>query len=78
MPVLQPTLTGGDVLLYFVETLQRLRTDEPTFFRMAHLWCFGTDPDLSVDVSEFRSNGRVPPYVQRYLDHIKVTAEKVR
>jgi hypothetical protein len=59
------------MLLYLVETLNRLRTDEQTFFRMAHVWCFGTDPDVSNDVAQYKLHGIVPKYVQRYLTHVK-------
>lgn len=66
------------MLLYLVNTLERLRTDDVTFFRIAHVWCFGTDPDLSVDVIAYRQAHIVPKYVQRYLDHIKEQATEER
>lgn len=61
------------MLLYLVNTMDRLRVDERTFFRIAHIWCFGTDPDLGNDVQEFKLFGRIPKYVQRYLNHLKET-----
>ncbi len=48
--------------------LSETRTDEQTFFRLAHIYCFGTDPDLSNDVAQFKLHAIIPRYVVRYLD----------
>ena len=37
------------------------------FFRMAHVWYFGKDVDVYIDVEEFNLHGTVPQYVQIYL-----------
>jgi hypothetical protein len=50
------------------EALERLRVDEATFFRLAHIYCFGSDPDLTSDVLRFKETGVVPQYVIRYLN----------
>ena len=59
------------MLLYLVKKIHDLRVDERTFFRMAHVWCFGTDPDLGNDAMEFKLHGIIPKYVQRYLNHLQ-------
>lgn len=59
------------MLLYLIATCERLRVDDSTFFRLAHVWGFGTDPDLTGDVQLFRERGFIPYYVQKYLQHIK-------
>ena len=59
------------MILYLVDTLHRLRTDERAFFKLAHFWCFGTNPDLGNDVMEFKLHGVIPKYVERYLNHLK-------
>lgn len=64
------------MFLFFTETLNRLKVDDFTFFRISHVWSFGTDPDLSSDVCRHRDSLKqrtpwFPPYVERYLVHIK-------
>lgn len=49
------------------DALKILRTDEHTFFRIAHQAMFGTMPDLRREVIEFKVAGIVPLYAQRYL-----------
>ena len=53
------------------ETLERLRIDERTFFRIAHQARFGHMPDLQRDVIEYKVAGIVPVYVTWYLNQIK-------
>lgn len=48
--------------------MDETKTDEQTFFRLAHIYCFGTDPDLSNDVAQYRMHAIIPRYVVRYLD----------
>ena len=48
--------------------LLECHADVLTFFRCAHVWCFGTDPDLTKDVERYETSAIVPPYVERYLD----------
>lgn len=50
--------------------LDELRMDVHTFFRVSHVWCFGTDPDLNDDVAQFRLHSVIPRYVVRYLDNL--------
>lgn len=54
-----------------VNMMDKLKVDERQFFRMAHIWCFGTDPDLGNDAMEFKLHGIIPKYVERYLNHLK-------
>jgi hypothetical protein len=53
------------------ETLEKLRIDEHTFFRIAHQARFGHMPNLQRDVIEYKVAGIVPVYVTWYLSHIK-------
>lgn len=59
------------MLLAIKERLLRLRLDSKTFFRMAHMFCFGRDVDLTEDVRRFETNGVVPKYVERYMAHLQ-------
>lgn len=61
------TTGESEMMLYLVYTIDKLRTDNLTFFRMAHFRMFGTDPDLSNDVAQFVMHGIIPKYVQAYL-----------
>ena len=61
------------MLLYLVAIMNRLKVDEQTFFRLAHVWSFGTDPDVSTDVAQFKLHAVVPHYVRKYVQHIKET-----
>lgn len=57
--------------LYLADRMSRLKVDEHTFFRIAHLWAFNKCPDLNRDVLEYRVSGIIPLYVQRYVQHIQ-------
>jgi len=59
------------MLLAIREKLLRLRLDSKTFFRMAHIHCFGRDPDLTEDVRLFETKGVVPRYVERYMSFLQ-------
>lgn len=59
------------MLLAIREKLLRLRLDSKTFFRMAHLYCFGRDVDVSADAALFETQGVVPRYVARYMAHLQ-------
>lgn len=64
-------------VIRYHELLQRkvaeLRTDVKTFFRMAHVNQFGTDPDVQDDIGRYKIGGIIPVYVQRYLDTLEAT-----
>lgn len=51
--------------------LDELRLDVHMFFRIAHFDAFGTNPDLSDDVAQYRLNALIPRYVVVYLDKIQ-------
>lgn len=57
--------------LYLVETMRQLKVDELTFFRIAHVWAFGTDPDLSTDVCQYRLHALIPKYVETYIKKLQ-------
>ena len=70
----QPLAKGNTTMIryhaFLKNKLNELRTDEATFFRMAHVFFFGSDPDLSTDVAQFKLHAIIPRYVMRYLDHL--------
>jgi hypothetical protein len=70
-PVGQNTTGVNQMVLYLVHTMNKLKVDNLTFFRMAHVWCFGTDPPLHDDVAQFLLHSVVPKYVERYLAHLR-------
>jgi hypothetical protein len=47
--------------------LNELNLEVWTFFRIAHVHQFGTDPDLSNDVAQYRMHAVIPQYVCAYL-----------
>jgi hypothetical protein len=47
--------------------LEELKLDPLTFFRLCHVYFFGSDPDLSGDVLRYKEQAVVPVYVIRYL-----------
>jgi hypothetical protein len=47
--------------------LEETKTDPLTFFRICHIDCFGTDPNLTEDVILYREQAVVPVYVIRFL-----------
>ena len=53
--------------LYLVNTMNRLRVGTVTFFRICHVYCYGTDPQLHDAVAQYKLHGVIPPYVERYL-----------
>lgn len=59
------------MLLYLVETLNRLRRDDLSFFQEAYIWAFKKEGEVSNDVVQYRLHAIIPKYVQKYLQHIK-------
>ena len=51
--------------------LEELKVDELTFFRIAHVWAFGTDPDLHNEVAQYKLNAIIPKYVERYVQSLQ-------
>lgn len=65
------TVKGATVIRYHEllrQKLDELRLDVYTFFRLAHIYSFGTDPDISTDVAQFSLHAIIPRYVEKYLD----------
>lgn len=58
------------MLLVVKEAMNRSNTEPALFFRLAHIWSFGTDPDTGNDVAQFLLHGVCPKYVQKYAEHI--------
>jgi hypothetical protein len=61
------TTKGKTMFLFFSYKLSQLKMDELTFFRVAHVWAFGTDPDLHDDLAQYLLHGILPKYVVNYL-----------
>jgi hypothetical protein len=59
------------VHLFLVNKLNQLKVDAQTFFRIAHVWAFGTDPDLSNDVAQYQLHAVIPRYVISYLKSLQ-------
>lgn len=57
--------------LFLVNKMDQLKVDVLTFFRIAHVWAFGTDPDLSTDVAQYQLHAIIPRYVVNYLKSIQ-------
>jgi len=57
--------------LYLVYEMRRLKVDELTFFRIAHVWSFGTDPDLHDDVAQYKLHAVIPKYVEKYVQNLQ-------
>lgn len=57
--------------LFLVNKLNQLKVDAHTFFRIAHVWAFGTDPDLSNDVAQYELHALIPRYVVSYLKSLQ-------
>lgn len=51
--------------------LEELRIDVHTFFRIAHVHEFGTDPDMSNQVAQWRMHAVIPRFVCDYLDSLE-------
>lgn len=62
---------GPDMLLFLVNTMDRLRLAPATFFRLAHIHVFQKDVDLTRDLADYEAHRFIPKYVQRYLTYIK-------
>ena len=64
------------MIRYNEELLRAMRKadcDAQTFFRIAHIHQFGSDAVVTTDLEQFKLHAIVPPYVCKYLQHIKET-----
>lgn len=66
-----PPVKGNTMLLFLCNKLKQLKVDELAFCRIAHVWAFGTDPDLTEDARRLRDHSVIPPYVQSYLKSLQ-------
>ena len=55
------------MLLYLKAKLDELRVEDITFFRMAHLYQYGTDPDQWDAIAQYRMHAVIPSFVVNYL-----------
>lgn len=51
--------------------LEETRTEVWTFFRIAHVYYFASDPDISNDVAQYRMHAILPIYVVNYLTMLR-------
>lgn len=42
------------------------KLEEEMFFRLAHIFCFGSDANVATDVAQFKMHAVVPPYALTY------------
>jgi len=49
-----------------VDAMAMAKLDEEMFFRLAHIFCFGSDANVTTDVVQFKMNAVVPPYALTY------------
>ena len=59
------------MLPFLAYTIHRLETNARQFFRLAHIWKFQRDADVSTDVKEYEERATIPPYVQEYIRNIQ-------
>lgn len=57
--------------LFLAVMMDRLKVDELTLFRIAHVWAFGTDPKLDEEVNRYKKNSIIPKYVVEYLKSLQ-------
>jgi hypothetical protein len=62
---------GDDMLLMLKEMIRRSGTDETGFFASAYWWCYGKHKDTYTDAFFFRTDGKIPEYVSRYVQHLE-------
>lgn len=48
--------------------MARTKTDEETFFRLAHTYWYGVDAETKTDVAQFKQHAICPWYVLRYVE----------
>ena len=56
---------------YLNKKLAQLNIDEYKFFRLAHIWRFGKDPDMCLTVYKYRRTGVIPSFVIEYLEQMQ-------
>lgn len=49
-----------------LDAMTRTQTDEYTFFRAAHIFCFGVDAIVTNEVAQFKLHAITPPWVLQY------------
>lgn len=62
-----PPVKGNTMLLFLRNKMLQLKLDELTICRIAHVWAFGTDPDLTADAGNLRDHGVIPQYLKAYI-----------
>ena len=57
--------------LYLMNKMHESKTDPLTFFRIAHVHLFGTDPDMHNLVARYKIDGIIPQHVVQYLKRLQ-------
>lgn len=65
--VSQSMRKGINMHLFLVNKMNELNVDELTFFRIAHVYLFATDPDMSNLVAQYKLHGIIPAHVVSYI-----------
>jgi hypothetical protein len=61
----------GEMHLYLAEKIRALGCGKEYFFRLAYMWRFKKEGNVSQDVLEYKHCGIIPVYVQEYVCHIQ-------
>ena len=59
------------MLLYLKAKLDELRVDYYTFARLAHIYLYGVDSDMTQCHINFIQHGIIAPHVVKYLKHLQ-------
>lgn len=57
--------------LWLADRMVRDHTEPKQFFRIAHVWRFERDVDVSRDVLTYKVGGIIPQYVQEFVRNIQ-------
>jgi hypothetical protein len=57
--------------LYLANQMNKSKTDPLTFFRIAHVNLFGTDPPMHDMVAQYKLHGIIPQHVITYLKRLQ-------
>lgn len=69
--LLDLTYRRDEMLLYFCNTVEKLRTTPLEFFETAYIWRFDKLGHVTPDFCEYLNHGILPKYVVDYLNHLK-------
>jgi hypothetical protein len=62
---------GWNMHLYLINKMNELKVEPITFFRIAHVNIYGTDPDMHNLVAQYKLHGIIPQHVIMYLRRLQ-------